>query len=153
MRRSRSTSSALVVGALAATGWLGWQELWAHGGTRALPWRDLTARTVGEPGRSQLRAFGNTRDLRAALGSSATVPPIDFGSREAVLVAAGPRSSSAYALDIVGVTAQRRRVVVTVRERAPTLARPGAARLAFPFRLITIERSGKPVELDWEGRP
>jgi hypothetical protein len=81
------------------------------------------------------------------------VPPIDFGSREAILVAAGPRSSGAYELEVVSVTEERRRVVVAVRERTPSLARPGAARLTFPFRLITIERHDKDVTLDWKGRP
>lgn len=137
---------------MAALGWVAWVG-WAHGGGEPLPWRDLTGRTLGEPQRSQLRSFEDTGALRGALGPSATVPPIDFRTREAILVAAGPRSSSAYALDVVDVTEERRRIVVTIRERAPTLARPGAARLAFPFRLITIERSGKPIELDWEGRP
>ncbi len=113
----------------------------------------MTDRTLGEPSRSQLRAFGDGRALRVALGSSATIPPIDFERREAVLVAAGPRSSSAYGLDVVRVAEERRRIVITMRERTPTLAHPGAATLAFPFRLITIERSGKPVELVWEGRP
>ena len=153
MRRSRSTSSALAAVAIAAAGWLGWQEAWAHGGDRELPWRDLTGRTIGKPVRSQLRAFESAAGLRAALGPSATVPPIDFRQRTAVLVAAGPRSSSAYALEVVQVTDERRRIVVTIRERTPTLARPGTGTLAFPFRLITVKRSGKPVELDWKGRP
>ncbi len=143
----------LAVIALAAFGWLGWQALWAHGGDRDLAFTDLTGRTLGEPSRSQLRAFGDRASLRAALGPASTVPPIDFRRREAVLVAAGPRSSSAYALDVVRVREERRRVVVTIRERTPTLARPGAPRLAFPFRLLTIERSGRPVALEWEGRP
>ncbi|MCP9486763.1 MAG: hypothetical protein MSC30_12945 [Gaiellaceae bacterium MAG52_C11] len=153
MRRSRSTASALVAVAVAAVGWLAWQELWARGGDRPLAWRDLTGRALGEPSRSQLAVFGGDAAIRTALGSSATVPPIDFGRREAVLVAAGPRSSTAFALDVVRVTEERRRIVVTIRERAPTLARPGTAALVFPFRLITIERTGKPVELAWDGRP
>jgi hypothetical protein len=152
VRRSRSTASALAVAAVATAGWLGWLA-WAHGGGRPLAWTDLTARTLGEPRRSQLDAFGGREALHEALGSSATLPPIDFGSRTAILVAAGPRSSSAFALDVVGLTEERRRIVVRVHERAPTLARPGTARLAFPFRLITIERTGKPIVLDWEGRP
>ena len=76
MQRSRSTSSALAVVAVAAAGWLGWQELWARGGDRELPWRDLTDRTLGKTARSQLRVFGDGTSLRAALGPSATVPPI-----------------------------------------------------------------------------
>ena len=153
MRRSRSTSSALAAVAVAAAAWLGWQALWARGGDRELPWRDLTGRTLAAPQRSQLATFGGETALRAALGPSATVPSIDFERRRAVLVAAGPRSSTAYALEVVRVREERRRIVVTIRERAPTLANPGAATLAFPFRLLTIERSGKPVELAWEGRP
>jgi hypothetical protein len=136
-----------------AAAWLVWQALWAHGGDRQLLWRDLTARTLGAPARSQLAAFDELEPLRAALGESATVPPIDFGRRRAVLVAAGPRSSSAYGLDVLQVREERRRVVVTIRERAPTLARPGKPQLAFPFRLLTLPRSDKPVELDWQGRP
>ena len=103
--------------------------------------------------RSQLRAFDELAPLRAVLGPSATVPPIDFERRRAVLVAAGPRSSSAYGLDVLRVREERRRVVVTIREQTPTLARPGTPQLAFPFRLLTLPRSDKPVALDWQGRP
>lgn len=138
--------------ALAALGWLGWTG-WRHGGDEPLPWQDLTSRTLGEPARSSLLSFEDEESLRVALGASATVPPIDFGRREAVLISAGPRSSTAYSLDVLRVTEERRRIVVTIRERTPTLARPGAATLRFPFRLITIGRSDKPIELDWKGRP
>lgn len=140
----------------AAAAWLAWQGLWAHGGDTPLAWRDLTSRTLAEPPRSELRVFGSRDDLERALregGRSATVPPIDFARREAILVAAGPRSSSAYRLEVVAVTEERRRIVVSVRERTPTPADPGAARLTFPFRLITIARRGKDVTLDWRGRP
>jgi hypothetical protein len=140
----------------AAAGWLAWQELWARGGDRPLAWRDLTSRTLAEPPRSQLRVFGSRTELEAALredGRSATLPPIDFTRREAILVAAGPRSSSAYGLEVLAVTEERRRVVVSILERTPSLANPGAARLTFPFRLITIARRGKEVILEWRGRP
>ena len=141
---------------VAAAAWLGWQELWAHGGDRALAWRDLTERTLAEPPRSALSVLRSRDELRRALaegGRSATLPQIDFSQREAILVAAGPRSSGAYELEVVAVTEERRRIVVAVRERTPSLARPGAARLTFPFRLITIERRDKAVALDWRGRP
>jgi hypothetical protein len=140
----------------AAAAWLAWQELGARGGDTPLAWRDLTSRTLAEPPRSELRLFGSREELGRALregGRSATVPPIDFARREAILVAAGPRSSSAYGLEVVAVTEERRRIVVAVRERTPSLADPGAARLTFPFRLITIARRGKDVTLDWRGRP
>ena len=140
----------------AAAAWLAWQGLWAHGGDTPLAWRDLTSRTLAEPPRSELRVFGSRADLERALregGRSATVPPIDFERREAILVAAGPRSSSAYGLEVVAVTEERRRIVVSIRERTPSPAAPGDARLTFPFRLITIARRGKDVTLDWRGRP
>jgi hypothetical protein len=141
---------------VAAAAWLGWQELWARGGDRPLAWRDLTDRTLAEPPRSLLGVFRAREELRRALtegGRSATLPPIDFAEREAILVAAGPRSSGAYELEVLAVTEERRRIVVSVRERTPSLARPGAVRLTFPFRLITIERRDKDVTLDWRGRP
>jgi hypothetical protein len=157
VRASSSTRrlAALAAVLAAAAGWLAWLE-WTRGADRPLPWRDVTARTLAQPQRSQLRVFASREELESALregGASATVPPIDFATREAILVAAGPRSSSAYELDVVAVTEERRRIVVSVRERTPTLADPGAATLTFPFRLITIERRGKDVELDWRGRP
>ena len=155
---SSSTRRAAVVAAVlaAAAAWLSWQELWAHGGDRPVAWRDVTSRTLAEPQRSQLRVFGSRAELESALregGRSATLPPIDFSRREAILVAAGPRSSSAYGLDVLAVTEERRRIVVSIRERSPSLPDPGAARLTFPFRLITIARRGKEVILDWRGRP
>jgi hypothetical protein len=155
---SSSTRRAAVVAAViaAAAAWLAWQELWAHAGDRPVAWRDVTSRTLAEPPRSQLRVFGSRAELESALregGRSATLPPIDFSRREAILVAAGPRSSSAYRLDVLAVTEERRRIVVSIRERTPSLSDPGAARLTFPFRLITIARRGKEVILDWRGRP
>lgn len=158
MPGSSSSPRAIAVVAIlaAAAAWVGWQELWAHGGDRPLAWRDLTARTLAEPPSSGLAVFSSRAELRGALtvgGRSATVPPIDFARRDAILVSAGPRSSGAYELDVLAVTEERRRIVVSVRERTPSLARPGAARLVFPFRLITIERRDKNVTLDWRGRP
>ena len=143
--------------AVAAAAWLGWQALWAHGGDRPLRWNDVTEATIAEPLRSELRVFGSRsallRHLRRGSGSVTVPADIDFGRFDAVLISAGPRSSSAYELSVLRVTEERRRIVVTVRERTPPLARPGTARLTFPFRLILIERRGKDVTLDWEGRP
>ena len=142
---------------MVAAAWLGWQALWAHGGDRPLPWSDVTEATIAEPHRSELRVFRSRgallRHLRRGTGSVTLPADLDFDRFDAVLISAGPRSSSAYRLEIVRVTEERRRVVVTVRERTPSLARPGTARLTFPFRLILIERRGKDVTLDWEGRP
>ena len=141
---------------LVALGWAAWQELWAYGGDTPASWIDLTSQTLGQPADAGLRVFGRREPLVHALtaaGGPATVPPIDFGQRRAVLVATGPRSSTAYRLVLVRVLEERRRIVVRVREQSPSLAEPGVATLTFPFRLITIEQRGKPLKLEWEDRP
>ena len=153
-----STRSAAVAAALglAALSWVAWQTLWAHGGDAEIPWADLTSRTIAQPPIAGMRVVESREELLDALtagSGSATAPPIDFGRRTALLVTAGPRSSTAYGLDVVSVVEERRRIVVRVRERSPSLATPGAATLTYPFRLITIERSRKPVSLDRIGRP
>jgi hypothetical protein len=75
-------------------------------------------------------------------------PRIDFATRRAVLVAIGPRSSSGYAVEIESVREERRRVVVTVRERAPELGQPLRPRVTYPFRLITLPRDDKPIVIE-----
>jgi hypothetical protein len=86
-------------------------------------------------------------------GANIGLPPIDFARREAYLVAAGPRSSTGYSLEIVGVRDTGSRIVVTVHERTPSLGDPVRARVTYPYRLITLPRSDKPVKLKWPGRP
>jgi protease stability complex PrcB-like protein len=86
-------------------------------------------------------------------GWPAGVPDIDFARHEAYLVAAGPRSSTGYGLRIVRVRDEGDRIVVTVREQTPSLGDPVEARVTYPFRLIALPRSDKPVKLKWLGRP
>jgi PrcB C-terminal len=86
-------------------------------------------------------------------GHEIKLPPIDFAQREAYLVAAGPRSSTGYRLDIVRVVDTGPRIVVTVHERTPSLGDPVKARVTYPYRLITLPRSDKAVKLKWPGRP
>jgi hypothetical protein len=106
-----------------------------------------------------------TRDVyrtRAALldvlernnpGRPLELPAIDFAHREAYLVAAGPRSSTGYVVEILHVIDTGPRIVVTVHERTPSLADSVEARVTYPYRLITLPRSDKPVKLKWPGRP
>jgi hypothetical protein len=86
-------------------------------------------------------------------GRAINLPPIDFSRREAYLVATGPRSSTGYDLEIVGVVDTGPRIVVTVHERTPSLGDPVGARVTYPYRLIALPRSNKPVKLKWPGRP
>jgi hypothetical protein len=90
---------------------------------------------------------------KAMPGSAPKIPRVDWGRREAVLVAAGPRSSTGYVLRVVSVHETRDRLVVSVRERTPSLGEPVQARVTYPFRLITIPRISKKLFLHWEGRP
>jgi hypothetical protein len=127
--------------------------------TRDVPYTDLT-RQVGP-----LEFTRITRDLfrdRARLlnvlernnpGRPIPLRNIDFARREVYLVAAGPRSSTGYELEIVRVRDEGDQIVVVVHERAPTLGDPVQARVTYPFRLITLPRSTKPVKLKWPGRP
>ena len=126
---------------------------------RDVPYADLT-RQAGP-----LEFTRITRDVfrnRAALldvlernnpGRAIHLPNVDFEHREIYLVAAGPRSSSGYELRIVRVEDLGDHLVVVVHERTPSLGDAVQARVTYPFRLIALPRSSKPVKLKWPGRP
>jgi hypothetical protein len=126
---------------------------------RDVPYVDLT-RQAGP-----LEFTRITRDVfrnRAALldvlernnpGRTIRLPNVDFERREIYLVGAGPRSSSGYELRIVRVQDLGEHIVVVVHERTPSLADAVQARVTYPFRLIALPRSSKPVKLKWPGRP
>jgi hypothetical protein len=86
-------------------------------------------------------------------GRTIRLPDIDFDRREIYLVAAGPRSSTGYELDVVRVQDLGDHIVVVVHERTPSLGDPVQARVTYPFALISLPRSNKPVKLKWPGRP
>jgi hypothetical protein len=86
-------------------------------------------------------------------GRPIKVPSIDFANREAYLVATGPRSSTGYELEILRVVDTGPSIVVRVHERTPSLGDPVEARVTYPYRLIALPRSDKPVKLKWPGRP
>ena len=131
----------------------------AESGEREVPWQDVTGRLGPVPWpREQMHAVRSRgqleRVLRKATGRAAPkLPPIDFRRRTAVLAATGPRSSAGYDLHVIRVTARRDRVVVRLRERLLQPDRWAAARLTYPYRLITIPRTAKPLFFRPEGRP
>jgi hypothetical protein len=86
-------------------------------------------------------------------GRPINLPPIDWSQQEAYLVAAGPRSSTGYDLRIVRVRDEGDRVLVVVHEQTPSLGDPVEARVTYPYRLIALPRTAKPVNLKWLGRP
>jgi hypothetical protein len=127
--------------------------------THPVPYTDLT-KEMGSLAFTRI-----TRDVfrdRASLvevlernnpGRRIDLPQIDFARQEVYLVAAGPRSSTGYDLRVVRVEDQSERVVVVVHEQTPSLGDPVEARVTYPFRLIALPRSDKPVKLKWLGRP
>jgi len=86
-------------------------------------------------------------------GRRIDLPPIDFARQEVYLVAAGPRSSTGYDLRVVRVEDKGGHIVVVVHEQTPSLGDPVKTRVTYPFRLISLPRSDKPVKLKWPGRP
>jgi hypothetical protein len=86
-------------------------------------------------------------------GRRLRIPGIDFAHREAVLVAAGPRSSTGYELRVLSVRERGGRLVVTVHERTPSLGESVKPRVTYPFLLLSVPRSDKSLLLKWPGRP
>jgi hypothetical protein len=77
---------------------------------------------------------------------------VDFARRKLVLVSPGPRSSTGYGVEVLGVVERRRSVLVRVRETSPRLGQPVEARVTYPYRLIAIPRTATPTRIDWEGQ-
>lgn len=129
------------------------------GETRAVPYTDLT----NDIGRLEFTHITTKHfDRRAELvevlernnpGRAIELPPIDFSRQTVYLVAAGPRSSTGYELRVERVRDEGGRIVIAVREHAPTLAEPVTPRVTFPFRLVALPRTDEPVKLKWLGRP
>jgi protease stability complex PrcB-like protein len=125
---------------------------------RPVAYEDLTAKVGGlEFTRITVDTAQSARELRETLarnnpGVAIRLPPVNFGTHETFLVAAGPRSSTGYALRVVRVYDHGDHVQVVVRERTPSLGEPVRARVTYPFRLISLP-SHKPVHLKWLGRP
>jgi hypothetical protein len=109
--------------------------------------------------KSVTRSFWKQRQLTRYLARTfpenppAAAPSFDFRRRKLILVAAGPRSSTGYGVEIVRVTERRSTVDVLAREITPTLGQSVAPRLTSPYRLITIPATSKRVYVQWRGRP
>jgi hypothetical protein len=125
---------------------------------RPLAYEDLTAKVGGlEFTHITVDVSRSPAELRTVLernnpGVKIRLPPVDYSTHETFLVAAGPRSSTGYALRVVRVYEHGDHVQVVVRERTPTLGDPVHARVTYPFRLISVP-SHEPVHLKWLGRP
>jgi hypothetical protein len=154
---SRKLGALLVVVVLIGTGVV-WTQV-VEGGSKRLAWDDVTAQMPGVlwP-KSVTRSFWKRRQVvryvaRTFPRGAPKVPPFDFGHRRLILVAAGPRSSTGYRVEIVRITERRSTIDVLAREITPSLADHTTAHLTSPYRLIAIPATPKRVYVQWQGRP
>jgi hypothetical protein len=122
-------------------------------------YRDISARLHGyQPPRLAREVFNSRAELGKYLrhtvpSGNVRVPPVDWARREAILVAAGPRSSTGYSLHVASLYARGGRLVLTVKELTPSRGEPVAAKVTYPFVLITVPRTNKSLLLHFRGRP
>jgi hypothetical protein len=128
--------------------------LWPEERGRPVSWTDL-APQVGSLRltRERRQLFRSRSELDQSLrGLGAEErPEVDFQRRQVLLLSPGPRSSTGYALRVEDVRDEGDEIVVTVRERTPELGERVAARVTFPYRLLSLP-AGKDVYVDWKGR-
>ena len=122
-------------------------------------WQDVTT-SLGPVlwPKSVTRSFWKPRQVTRFLArtfpqGAPAAPPFDFAHRRLILVAAGPRSSTGYGLEILRVTERRGDIRVLARETTPSLGQRVEPRLTSPYRLIAIPATGKRVYVSWAGRP
>jgi hypothetical protein len=144
---------------VAIAGGVVWTQVIQAEGSGRITWQDVTPHlgTVLWP-QSVTRSFWKQGQLTRYLARTfprrtPAVPRFDFGRDKLILVAAGPRSSTGYGVEIVRVTGLRSTVRVLARETTPPLGQRVAARLTSPYRLITIPATSKRVYVQWRGRP
>ena len=77
------------------------------------------------------------------------VPRVAFPRWRVALISLGPRSTTAFSLRVLSVSQDDDRVIVRVARRNATLADPGRPKLTFPYRLITLPTTGKPIQVAW----
>jgi hypothetical protein len=144
---------------LAIAGGVVWTQVVERGPEKQLVWQDVTAKMglVLWP-KSVSRSFWRRRQVTRYLARTfpfgvPKVPRFDFGRSRLILVAAGPRSSTGYGVEIVRITERRSTIDVLARETTPSLSTRVVPRLTSPYRLITIPATSKRVYVQWQGRP
>ena len=111
-----------------AAAWVGYVHVWRYGDAHPLAYRLETLRNF-EPTEPETRVTTS-------------------GGEERVLITAGPRSSTGYSLVIERALVERARISIVVRE----IAKPGRAKITYPYRLLVFPKIDKPVHVHWEGR-
>ena len=122
-----------------------------HGNSHPVAWRDVSAQVAPVLTSDLTKRLFRTRAQFAEFFGSGKQSPVDFSSRQLLLVSPGPRSSTGYSVRILTVTERDDAITVKVRERTPTLADHVEPRVTYPYRLLSLP-AGKAVYVDWAGR-
>jgi protease stability complex PrcB-like protein len=145
---------------MAIAGGVIWTQVYESGGGKHLAWHDVTGEVRGRAlwPKSVTRSFWRQRQVDRYLARifprrAPRFPRIDYARDRLVLIAAGPRSSSGYGVEVLRATERRGDIHILARELTPTLAQHVTPRLTSPFRLITIPATDKRVYVQWQGRP
>ena len=157
---SGSSSKARIGAVLAVAALAGGGAAWkaaGDGGAHPLAWRDLSGRIA--PIEFPQPAFRIFQQARTFAGFQRSEMPgvaprssgVDFHETELVVLAAGPRSSTGYAVRVVRVEERRRSILVVARESTPSLGQTVEPHVTYPYRLIALPRSDKTVHVDWLG--
>jgi hypothetical protein len=137
-----------------------WTQVWETGGGKRLAWQNVTAQTRGQAlwPKAVTRSFWRQRQVDHFLARifprlTPSFPRVDYARRRLVLIAAGPRSSTGYAVRILRATEERGAIHILAREITPTLGQEVTAKVTSPYELITIPSTSKRVYVQWRGRP
>jgi hypothetical protein len=145
--------------ALAATVWLIYTQVFSSRGGHPYAWSDVTGKMDRIEFTRKVTAVYHSRKpfvklLSATMpGRAPKPPPHNWDRDQLVVIALGPRSSTGYDLLIVRVVERRRGIYVYARERTPSLGEPVTARVTYPYRILSMHGSAKPVYVKLEGRP
>jgi hypothetical protein len=122
-------------------------------------WRDLTPELGPvEFTRKVTGTYRSPERLRTLLeatmpGRTPELPPLDWSRQQVLVIALGPRSSTGHSLRTLRVVERRRGLTVYAREQTPALGDPVEPRVTYPYRLLALPRTSKPVSVKLEGRP
>jgi hypothetical protein len=137
-----------------------WTQVVEPGGAQEIRWHDVSPQVRGQAlwPKSVTRSFWRQRQVDRYLARifprrRPRLPRIDYARERLVLIAAGPRSSTGYRVEVLRATERRGDILILAREVTPTLRQHVQAGLNSPFRLITIPATGKRVYVQWQGRP
>jgi hypothetical protein len=124
-----------------------------------VPYTDLTPRLGRIEFSRKVTAVYHSRPpflrlLEATMpGRVPKLPSHNWERDQVVVIALGPRSSTGYSLKIRRVVERRRGIYVYAREVTPSLGEPVQPRVTYPYRVLSMHGSAKPVYVKLEGRP